>query len=359
MKFKLCFLFLWILCPFSFTQVSKVNEFQVFDGEAEYAYRPFLRTGQGEILQKVPFKFFGSFGVIKGIRAVIQDQNASTSETVWVVIRKADSTGKPDISSQGIILKKGPYRISGQGTGSRAWNFYFSFSNTITPPKGDFYYGVLLSPGRSNSDFTSVHMSGDYPNNKCGEHPRKGVVPNLAWKVVYSGGKPASTSSLSYNLAWDMGLLFDKPVMQAYSVDPKSKCLKKRNLKDFGYAGVWPDLLDKEGYGYKAKIGWRIRDINQANKNYVKGFIFLSSKKLLNPYYIPGFGYWYLDPNDPWFGLVIVVSFDYFGDGKTNPFDLPDIMRNLLIGTDLFAQSLIYNPILSSFCLTSFCGMNF
>ncbi len=354
--FLLCFV---IFPCVVFSQTRVLNELHVFDGEAEYAYRPFSRTGEGEILQKVPSSLVGGIGRINGIRVVIQDQDAATSEKIWIILRKADSRGRPDISSSGIILKRGPYTISGNGAGTRAWNFYFHFSQPLSVADKDFFYGVLLSKGRSNTDFASLHMSGDYPASTCGEHPRKGISPGLAWRVNYSNGAPVSTSKLPYNLAWDMGILSERPQIQGYAIDPASKCLTKKNVPDFGYAGLWPDLVDLEGYGYKAMFGWRVRDRRNANKTNVKGFIFLSSRMLGTPYYLPGTGNWFLDPHAPIFDLFFVVSFDYFGEGKAGPVDPPQTLRSLLLGTRLYAQALVYDSTGNKYFLTGYAGIDF
>ena len=256
--------FAWSLLIFAgpaLAQTPLPNEFHLFDGASEYAYRSLGATQEGELLQEVRGAFFGGLRRAVGLRVVLQDQDASTAEKVWVVVRKADPSGLPDLTSSGLLLQEGPFSYSGKGTGVRAWNVKVTFSKALTLPEGTFFYGVRFAPGASGTDFGSLQMSGDYPKNPCGEHPRKGVQPGMAWKVVYSGGKPSSVSKLPYDLSWDMGLLLSPPVVQAFTVDPKSPCLGKKGVPDFGYAAPWPDLVDvAKDRGEDIQATWRVTD---------------------------------------------------------------------------------------------------
>ncbi len=339
-----------------FAQTPLPNEFHLFDGASEYAYRALQATQEGELLQEIRGSFFGGLRRAVGIRAVLQDQDASTAETVWVVVRKADSSGKPDLSAAGLLLQEGPFNYSGKATGVRAWNIRFTFSKTLDLPEGTLFYGIRFASGRSGSDYGSLQMSGDYPRTPCGEHPRKGVAPGMAWKVVYSSGKPQSASVLPYDLAWDMGLLLLPPVIQGYAVDPASRCLAKKGVPDFGYAALWPDLADLEGYGYKARFGWRVRESNLPGAG---GFVFLSSKLLSSPYLLPGYGRWYLDPMDPWFVLILPVALDFHGDGRTAALDPPALVRTLLVGSSLHAQGLVLDAKAGKVRLTGRCRASF
>ncbi len=340
----------------AFAQSPLPNEFHLFDGAPEYAYRALGATQEGELLQEVRGGFFAGLRRAVGLRAVLQDQDARTSEKVWIVVRRAGPSGQPDLSAGGLLLQEGPFPYSGQATGVRAWNIKFTFSKALVLPEGTFFYGIRFAPGRSSTDYGSLQMSGDYPANPCGEHPRKGVLPGLAWKVAYSGGKPSAASTLPYKLAWDMGLLLSPPCIQAYAVDPKSPCLGKKGVPDFGYAALWPDLTDLESYGYKARFGWRVRESNLPGAG---GFVFLSGKLLANPLALPGFGKWYLDPADPWFVLVLPVTLDFHGDGRTAALDPPAPVRALLAGTSLHAQGVVLDSKAGTVRLTGRCRSAF
>ncbi len=337
-------------------QTSLPNEFHVFDGASEYAYRALAPTQEGELLQEVKGSFFAGLGRALGLRVVLQDQEALTSEKFWVVVRRAGGAGKPDLSSQGLLLQEGPFTYSGKGSGARAWNVKVGFSKPLLLPEGTFFYGIRLAPGRSSTDYGSLHMSGDYPKNPCGEHPRKGIVPALAWKVTYSGGRPQSTAALPYDLAFDMGLLLSPPVIQPFAVDPKAPCLAKRGVPDFGYAGLWPDLADLESYGYKARFGWRIRALDLPG---ALGFVFLSGRLLSPPYLLPSLGKWFLDPSDPWFVLVLPVTLDFHGDGLTTLLDPPASLRPYLLRTHLYAQGVVQDKKALAFRLTGRCRTSF
>jgi hypothetical protein len=329
-------------------QTPVPNEFHVYDGSVEFTSRGALADNEGEILQGVSGAHFGYLRTAVGMFGTIQDQNNSTAETYHLVIRKDDGTGKPDISPTGLIYMEGPYTYSGTGTGTvGSFPMRWTFQQPVPLPNEPFFYGIRIgtvpSPNVWPADGGSVHMSGGYPTrNVCGERPRLGVVPNLAWDVVYTAGQPASVAPTTLDRSYSLGLLFETALLQPYSIDPASACAPKLGTPDFGYAALWPDLTDLEKNGYLARIGWRV-SFNSLNRS-TMGYVFLSPVKLTNPILCPGVmplgtGHFYLHP----LGLLasgFVVTLNN-GQALTPAIDLDPLLRIFLLGTNLYAQAVL------------------
>ena len=129
-------------------QTPKGNLLEVYDGSREKTSRGTLGSFEGECLQRLPGSSFGGFRKAVGFRAVTFDPNGYSIETFWVVIRKADRNGKPDISPSGLIYAEGPFKTR--------YNWAFDTQNVKfkTPqvlPKGDVFFGLRVgvapSPG--------------------------------------------------------------------------------------------------------------------------------------------------------------------------------------------------------------------
>ena len=232
-------------------------------------------------------------------------------------------------------------------------------------------------------------MSGGYPKPRiCGEHYRKNRKPHMAWCVLYTNGKPDSSkvSEPSYDRTFLIRLFVKDPVLQPYTIDPKPRCSRKtkkiydKNGKlitvpkpDLGFAALWPDLVDLEKIGYKAKFGWRLREANDPGGI---GVVFLAGKKASIPIRLP-MGVWFLSTTDPFFTIIggisvshevtdpkaktttIVPGLSKEGEGDTPAFDPPAAARQALLGTWLYAQGVALDAKTGAVGLTNWCGTNF
>ena len=256
-----------------------------------------------------------------------------------------------------------------------AWTINHTLTDSTGSPKpldlplGEFFYGFQMGsvPGGWPADGNSVHISGMYPDlnsagnpGACGEHARKGVKPEMAFNVSYTAGVPAMVSEPYGNRIWKIMLYIDGyPVLQPYAIDTvgppfNGGCPQKKDLKDVGFAGLWPDLIDLESYGYKAQFGWRIR---QANAPQGLAFLFLSSRTLPVPFQF-SLGRWFLLPADPFMTIgALPVTLDTAGQGYTVPFDPSDTVRYGLLGLKLNAQAVVVAG--TQIEVTNWCGMSF
>ncbi len=348
------------LCVPMPAQTPKGNLLEVYDGSREKVSRGTLGSFEGECLQRLPGSSFGGFRKAVGFRAVTFDPNGYSIETFWVVLRKADRNGKPDISPSGLIYSEGPFKTR--------YNWRFDTQNVKfkTPqvlPEGDVFFGLRVgvapSPGWPKDGLSISESSGYYDAkpNYAGEHPRKGVDPSSLWNVRYFGSKPISVGEYKRAAAWDMGLLFENTVIQPYAVDPKGRVYVKSNKKDFGLAGLWPDLTDLEKYGYKAKFGWGIHEANMPGGF---GFVFFSPKLLKSPLPIPPYGNWHVDPSSLWFYMSQMAVLDSKGNGSTAELNPPALVRTALVGTTFYAQALVASPTTGKVLpFSNWCGMHF
>ncbi len=343
---------------FAGAQTPKANTFQVYDGSTEYTSRGYLGSNPGECLQMIPSSHFGYLRKAVKFNVVLQDQNKKTAEEFYLIFRKVTATGQPDISGKGVIYTEGPYKIGGSGSGVGAWVLSYTLKKAVTIPAEGCFYGIYWSkpvakPGWYR-DGGSVHMSGYYPNPKCGEHPRKGVSPDLAWNVIYHTTTPpyVETKICGGNRSWNMSLGFSTPVLQAYAVDPAAKCTKKTGKPDFGYAALWPDLTDLEKYGYKANFGWRIR---AANFPGAVAAIIVAPTVIRKGVQIPGVGDWFINP----FGIVVFSGkLNTTGVVTTPAIDVGFASyREFLAGTSLYAQGGVFGN--GKYAFTNWVGIEF
>jgi len=353
---------------------QKPNSFHVFDGSVEYTSRGTLGNQEGELLVRVPGTHFGNLRQAVGISFTMQDQNVATGETYYLIMRKSDGQGGPDITPAGLLYQEGPFPVFGGG--SSLITPTHTFKTPVVLPNADFFYGVRVgAPGNGSgswsTDGAGIHISGMYPLQNgagnpgpCGEHMRLGVKPGCAWSVSYSGGQPSQALQPFGDTAWLMALQITGPALQAYAIDtiggaPLTPCSAKANLRDFGYAALWPDLTDLEQYGYKARFGWRVREATYPGAPAV---VFIASRmypnglSLATPY-----GRWFLFPNDPYFQIIggFPVVLSSIGEGQTAPLNPPDTARGALLGTFLYTQALVVDSATLGGALSNWCGISY
>ncbi len=374
MKPSAFFLALLGLSAYATSQTPKPNSFHVYDGSTEFTSRGTIGSNEGECLNKVPGNHFGFLRPCTKVQYVLQDQNSKTPEYYSFIFRKADpKTHKPLVKIDpqtgkdlGIIYETGKMSYSGSGNGgAAAWIFTLTLGKPVILPDGEFFYGIHfrnVPPPGWTTDGGSMHMSDVYPGTACGEHARLGFKPHMAWCITYKNGKPdISTIQEPSTRSWWARLWVQNPVLQPYTIDPAAKCTSKQKgqkyEKDLGFAALWPDLVDLEKYGYKAKFGWRVREVN-----YPSGLalVFLASKQLPLPIRLP-FGNWYLLPSDRYFAILggQPAALSTAGVGDTTPFDPPMVVRQLLLGVWFYAQGVAVDAKTGTFGLTNWCGTSF
>ncbi len=361
------------LSALAYAQTPKPNKLHVFDGSTEYTSRGTIGSNEGEVLNRIPGKHFGYLRPITQVRYVLQDQNTKTPEYYSFIIRKADPANpvKPLVKIDpktgkdlGIIYETGKMSYSGKGSGSAgAWIFTLNLPKPVIITKGTFFYGIHfrnVPPPGWTKDGGSCHMSGGYPSPRiCGEHYRLGHKPQMAWCVTYKNGKPDPTTiqEPSINRSFRVWIKVQNPVLQPYTIDPAAKCAAKKGKPDLGFAGLWPDLVDLEKYGYLANFGWHLREVNYPSGI---GMVFIASTQLPTPITLP-YGQWFLNPGDPWFTVLggQAVTLNTKGEGDTAALNPPTVVRQLMVGTWLYAQGVAIDAKTGAFGLTNWCGTSF
>lgn len=310
------------------TAVAQNNRFDIYSGCTNYTSRGSLGVDAGEILIQVPGSHFG--GVIHDaagtgtslvdFQYVTQDQNGSTQETYYMVVRK-DASGAPDASAAGLLLRAGPLQTPASTVLTPvAWIITATLAtpSTVVPLCGTYYHGmeVAAAPlwtndGQSNHICTYYLVGGTQADNPS---PPPDVVPNVAWNINYNTmavNQPGSARAIRMALGSPAALL------NMGNVDPTAaatNCVSGQGFRSWGAGGMWPSS-NADGLGTRDDgLDARIKDAGSANGVYA---LFLSDAFACPGIPLPGLanGGLYLN-----FGLLTFVNaglLDAAGQGIT------------------------------------------
>ena len=355
-------------------QTPKVAERNMGRGIAGWVWITVYSTStlEAEHLQGFPATHFGAFMTVNGIWAHVLGKKTNSSvpnggAPLKVFIRKDDGTGKPDVTAAGIIAQASGTTATITST-SLAWKsnkIYFK-KPVVLPTTKPFWASVRLPVTKQYTVYCAGQNHFDPKNNTlCGVSPRPdiGKTSNLTVKLAYTQrfdpatGKPAGGLMTStYFYAWYcVGLLTSRPLLSQYSMCPVQRKTKSTNNSqwcpankaDYTYAGMWPDLVNKEADGRYDKFGWKIEEYNYKSGNTQWGFIILSNAVLPAPIPTP-YGDWLPVLAGPWYnfstGGVIPDIYPAIlknGAYETKPVDppkTPAFIRQALLGTWCYGQ---------------------
>jgi hypothetical protein len=232
----------------------------LYDGSTAFTSRPGNQL-TCRAIQRFPADFLNGSNGIVGARVVVQDQNASTVESFFVEILRDDGTGRPDVTAP--LYTAGPYAAPVGGTGAAFTVHTLLFPDVVPAPCGeDRYLSIVLPPAPSwTSDGLSVHnsLSGVTPISVAIRELPKGEPRtdlNLAWQEV-SG----VVTEPSGERCWDMALILGSPALRPWASIPAftsaSFGATSARTRDFGQAGLYPDLIDTLGEGRFDGFGFR------------------------------------------------------------------------------------------------------
>ncbi len=296
MKKKAFFLIPFLAGPFPWLAGQSLNSFLVYDGTTEYASRGYIGKGDGECLQRFPSSHFGCLPRIKAVGFTLQDENAATPEKFWIVFRKANAGGEPDLSPGGMMAMQVPYFTSGYA-GRRACSVTSALARPLFRSgcckSSGFFYGLRLEKARNwPNDGLSIHMDGYFPALPCGAHCRTGAFLSLAWNVKYVNGSPYSSLECGGNRAWNISLQVEGTVLQGITAIPGDKCPSyapgpSRPYGNPGCMSLWPDV------SRGVVVGWRIKENNISNGI---GFVFVGGSAPGSGIPVPPYGTWCVHP---------------------------------------------------------------
>jgi hypothetical protein len=195
-------------------------------------------------------------------------------------ILRDDGTGKPDVTTP--LYTAGPYAAPAGPSGAAFTTHTLFFPDVVPAPCGeDRYLSILLPPAPIwTSDGLSVHMS---PSASMGMawatrelpkgEPRLDI--NLAWQE--SAGSVIEPSG---ERCWDMALILGSPQLRPWASVPAFSSTAygatSARARDFGQAGLFPDLVDALGEGRFDGFGFRAQSDTDRDTGSI-GLLLLSS----------------------------------------------------------------------------------
>jgi hypothetical protein len=216
----------------------------------------------------------------------IQDQTGATPESYQYQVRANDSAmpGQPDMSPAGLLGSSALTPVQFPGGGIVALGVTLSFSPPISlpaagapgVPAGDIYVGLELPAAPLwTSDGISIHMSagsggptapGEQQNPNAPGYTGMPGVAGLAWEYnlnPFSGFPfPMPVANIP-NRAWDLRTRYLDGVTQGFAWNPAVFNGAPNNQPsdpglnpNFGYAGIWPDMLrvpGPDGFGFRVR----------------------------------------------------------------------------------------------------------
>ncbi len=293
--------------------IAQDNYFGIYSC-TNYTSRGSLGVAPGEILLQVPATHFagvagdptGTGTILNSFRYITQDQNGSTQETYYMVIR-ADLAGAPDTSVAGLRLRAGPLMTPASTVLTPvAWQITATLTtpSTAVPSCATFYEGmeVAAAPLWTN-DGQSNHICTYYiVGTTQGDNPAAppDVVPNVAWNINYTlaiANQPATPRSIRMEIG-NAGAVLN---MMNEDNTTASTCVAAALFRSAGAGGMWP-ASNGDGLGTRndGLLG-RLTDISAANGAYA---LFMSNAGICPGIPLPfAAGALHLNP-----GVLILVA---------------------------------------------------
>lgn len=206
--------------------------FEIYPGVTSFASRGSLGGALGEVQQGFHSAANrglgdnGSFCAVRGVRAVVQDQNDATVEPFRYVLRSGSDASGPTPTAAGLIATLGPYTLPAGGGAVTSFQVTTSFGTPITVPCSAFFSVGVELPANANwsNDGLSIHSS---VNTVQMQHAS---AVDSAWQIL--GGTASHPSS---KRSWRIGLLLPQNAFQAGNVVAGSPAAR------FGIGGYFPD----------------------------------------------------------------------------------------------------------------------
>lgn len=321
--------------------LARANSISIYDGSTESTSRGNIGVGTGRVIQCLPaYAADGSWALV-GTRFVMQDQNSLTSENFTVeVLPDNGPGGPPDPLNPVLVL--GPFASATTTTGGVAAFIYTVTFDPIEVPCGRNVYVSIRLPANPvwTADGLSIHNSSQ--NGAAGRERPKGdpnANMNFAWQEI--GGvvnEPASERM------WNIEFLVDNPALQPFAEQlafTHATFGATAARRDFGQAGLFPDVGDLRAENRFDGLGWRLRSVLHTGTG-LPAMLFLCPARL--PGWIPIFNCSYLVV-DPTFSISIPAG-EVGGVYTWGPFFPGGFVGVALAaaGAELHAQAAVLDP---------------
>jgi len=262
------------------------NQLHHYDGTTNFTSRGSAPADSKVLLQRIPGDQACGTAQVSGAFFFIQDQDTATPESYQYQVRRSDSAnpGQPDMTPSGLLGSSAVIPVQFPGTGIAAMSVTISFKPAIPVPSGapgvpggDFYAGIELPAAPLwTSDGISLHMSGgmggpitpgEQQNPNAPGYTGIAGQAGLAWEFnlnPLSGPQGPNTVPNLPNRAWDLRTRFVEGVTQGFAWNPAVFTGTGNSTPgdpglnpNFGYAGIWPDMLrvpGPDGFGFRFRL---------------------------------------------------------------------------------------------------------
>jgi hypothetical protein len=219
--------------------LSAQQYLEIYPGFTSGAGRGSLDAAAGELLQG--FHRSNNRGIgdqacncaVNGVRFVLQDQNASTVENFFVVLRQGDDLTGPG-NTPADYLGGGPLGPVASPLGPAApagWFFTVNFVTPIPIPCEDFFAGGLEVPANAGFPADGLSMQAAVGSGAGDVHQQHAMAADIAWQMIPANG---TVSNVPIKLTWRFALCFtDAPVFQVGNITP--------GRTRFGNGGYFPN----------------------------------------------------------------------------------------------------------------------
>jgi hypothetical protein len=236
--------------------LAQTNAFVVFplDPErvsitcASYVRRP-ANNNQAEAFQEINTSWFRGVGEVTGGAIALgfyhwaADENIATAETYGLILRTADTVGRPDNTPAGVILQVNNLSTPSTPTGGPrgSWIMTDTFATPAVLPTGQTWFQGVAFPANPNWPATDGHSlwAADSPSiaspATTGENHRVGA-PLVTWFV------DANNNIATTGWTYLMGVVVPTPVLHVGGIDATSSRTGTLGGSSYGMNGLFPDI---------------------------------------------------------------------------------------------------------------------
>lgn len=323
---------------------AQTNAFVVFPQDpqrqgiscASFVRRP-ANAGQGEAFQELNPNWFRGVGEVTGGAIALgfyhwaADENIATAETYGIILRSADTVGRPDLAPTGVIMQVNNLSTpAGSGGPRGSWIMTDTFATPATLPTNQTWFQGVAVAANINWPATDGYSlwAADSPSISStavvGENHRAGA-PFVTWSV--DANSNVGTTGWTYIL----GVIVPTPVLHVGGIDPTSTRTGTLGASSYGMNGLFPDI---SGTPRRDGIDVRIQDGSRQGLALLAGALGFQSPA----FPIPGIG----GQLNVDIATMTTLGFaPLAGGAATIPVAMPNTLPTSLVGLTFMMQGIV------------------
>jgi hypothetical protein len=223
--------------------------FEIYPGVTSFTSRGNVGAGAGELHQGLHSTVIRGLGdnngvcEVRGVFALLQDQDRLTQGTWRHVIRSGTEATGPGTTAADVIASTGPLLFPASTlTGAVAYGFTTNFATPVQVPCESFWsIGIEVVPEAWSTDGVSMHAANNTANL---QHAN---AEDMGWQII---GTAATATNASAKRSWRVAPLVTT-ALQAANV------VATAPTDRFGIGGFFPDtaLTGAASQGLSVKVG--------------------------------------------------------------------------------------------------------